>query len=578
MSTTVLSDLRTKPCLRKAGATNYHVYLRSKASIHPDLHPWYDSVGETWDPPIVVQDPESGFYSQFYRPKMPPDSPGYCPPVLVFRGSETEPSDFARLSLVLRFNFTFASNVPRSIVLTGLNMANAALNNFTNDGVFIPAHGAGQGATHEEVLAWVQGLTNQRDVAAFSGTTDISFRRENMSPFNDDMIDETITVGYNISARLHFDHQGDWGTNITQGMGELTEQYDLAAQQGQLRAAEALADWNGKLIVTGHSLGGGLAANAAIAGAFHTPECDITCVTYNAAGVHENSVHEYVSRSATLGQNSNTQNFSVNDEILNTMQIQQGKLPLVQPFIRWANAIPGNPAMGFSPARNDTAVTPGISPGSTGMGTFAPAYEALPVLWPVSQNTIAEAQVKLQSDESTNELRRQAQAHQDRVLAEYDAANAAELARLQQELDDAWSITAAQRERNAGLQQQIDDIATGRQAVIDNLAQEYATRVPTFPDISNVSNFPTITAMDAMAQSAGSADNFVRGLIGYIMTGEMNPHRAGGFTLNQDVTGQAQTRIEQLITEFRGIPPIGIAAVMYHTFDPCAFTFHNPRG
>lgn len=72
----------------------------------------------------------------------------------------------------------------------------------------------------------------------------------------------------------------DWtGANFRQGLGWQSEQYDEAVQLAQL----ASAAYGDDLAITGHSLGGGLAATAAMA-------VDGAAVTFNASGVHDRTI------------------------------------------------------------------------------------------------------------------------------------------------------------------------------------------------------------------------------------------------------------------------------------------------
>ncbi|MCD9028000.1 alpha/beta hydrolase [Luteimonas sp. BDR2-5] len=72
----------------------------------------------------------------------------------------------------------------------------------------------------------------------------------------------------------------DWtGANFRQGVGWDSEQYDEAVQLAQL----ASAAYGDDLAITGHSLGGGLAATAAMA-------IDGAAVTFNASGVHDKTI------------------------------------------------------------------------------------------------------------------------------------------------------------------------------------------------------------------------------------------------------------------------------------------------
>jgi len=69
--------------------------------------------------------------------------------------------------------------------------------------------------------------------------------------------------------------------DIVQGLGGFVEQYENAAKLG--RSLALVDSLSGALMTTGHSLGGGLAAMAAVAG-------NIRSDTFNAAGLHRNSI------------------------------------------------------------------------------------------------------------------------------------------------------------------------------------------------------------------------------------------------------------------------------------------------
>lgn len=101
-SAKILGDFRAKPCLRKAGGLIYDSYGRDGSQVHPDLRPWIDGAWDTWERPSgadIMDEPASGFHARFYRPKeADPDAPGYCPPVLAFRGSEVTAHDVRDLA------------------------------------------------------------------------------------------------------------------------------------------------------------------------------------------------------------------------------------------------------------------------------------------------------------------------------------------------------------------------------------------------------------------------------------------------------------------------------------------------
>ncbi len=104
----------------------------------------------------------------------------------------------------------------------------------------------------------------------------------------------------------------DWGTNLQQGVGALSAQHGQAiGLAGQLARAVG-AD---NVVLTGHSLGGGLASTASVA-------TDLPAVTFNAAGVHPNTVVA----AAVVGHESpviaadQVRNYHVRGEVLTTLQ------------------------------------------------------------------------------------------------------------------------------------------------------------------------------------------------------------------------------------------------------------------
>lgn len=86
--------------------------------------------------------------------------------------------------------------------------------------------------------------------------------------------------GQYVLAYAGSNEQQDWtGANFEQGVGWQNEQYDQAVQLAQ-QADRAFGD---NLVITGHSLGGGLAATGALA-------TGNAAVTFNASGVHDNTI------------------------------------------------------------------------------------------------------------------------------------------------------------------------------------------------------------------------------------------------------------------------------------------------
>jgi hypothetical protein len=133
--------------------------------------------------------------------------------------------------------------------------------------------------------------------------------------------------------------RADWLTNGKQGLGLETTQYEMAQRLGQ-RFDRSFPDDN--KMITGHSLGGGLAAYAGLS----TGNEDIKVITFNASGLHDNTL------ASTNGQGGVTRadaektvtNFNLDGELLTTLQ--EGKpvspvLSILSPPIGLANAALG---------------------------------------------------------------------------------------------------------------------------------------------------------------------------------------------------------------------------------------------
>ncbi len=82
-----------------------------------------------------------------------------------------------------------------------------------------------------------------------------------------------------VLAMCGTDELKDWGSNFGQGLGFKSAQYDSALELTH-KAKEAFGK---DVVLTGHSLGGGLAAAAAMV-------YDIPAVTYNASGVNDHTL------------------------------------------------------------------------------------------------------------------------------------------------------------------------------------------------------------------------------------------------------------------------------------------------
>lgn len=104
----------------------------------------------------------------------------------------------------------------------------------------------------------------------------------------------------------------DWINNARQGIGWDSKQYDQAVQL----ARDAQQAFGENMVITGHSLGGGLAAAAALA-------TDTTAVTFNAAGVHDDTLRGLGLDPGAVksdAENGQIRRYNVGGEILTAAQ------------------------------------------------------------------------------------------------------------------------------------------------------------------------------------------------------------------------------------------------------------------
>lgn len=117
------------------------------------------------------------------------------------------------------------------------------------------------------------------------------------------------TEGFN---PFNSDARADWWNNLKQGVGTDAVQYRQAVELG----TEAKAAFGDDLVITGHSLGGGLASTVAVA-------VDAPAVTFNAAGIHDrtlsrNGLDPEATRAAA--GNGLVRRYVVEGEVLNYAQ------------------------------------------------------------------------------------------------------------------------------------------------------------------------------------------------------------------------------------------------------------------
>lgn len=119
------------------------------------------------------------------------------------------------------------------------------------------------------------------------------------------------------------DEGQDWKHNFGQGLGLEDAQYDQAIAV----AREARLAFGDRLVLSGQSLGGGLAAAAAMVN-------EIPAVTFNAAGVHDNTIERYGVDASAAKRHADqglVRHYVVKNEILTHLQEDAFPLNMAMP-------------------------------------------------------------------------------------------------------------------------------------------------------------------------------------------------------------------------------------------------------
>ncbi|MEI2428911.1 phospholipase [Lysobacter yananisis] len=128
--------------------------------------------------------------------------------------------------------------------------------------------------------------------------------------------------GHYVLAYSGTDEGKDWLTNFRQGLGFEDAQYN----QAMALAREAKVAFGDEVVITGHSLGGGLAAAASITSG-------IPAVTFNASGVHDKTLErigiDADAAKQEMADSGQIRRYAVKNEILT--DLQEHSIPL-----KWA--------------------------------------------------------------------------------------------------------------------------------------------------------------------------------------------------------------------------------------------------
>ncbi|MCC5973394.1 MAG: hypothetical protein JJT81_05010 [Rubellimicrobium sp.] len=341
-------------CWRQACYMAQHVYSDPAppggfSTQWPDKIAEVDRNWEEWNE--LDEQSGSGFVARLFKVRgWDPDAPEspVCPPCLAFRGTDFDDMrDIAIAPKVTIMGFTVFDTIISMDERIDASVGRDALVNRGFSAVPIYS---------DSGTVWVEGAN-------------FGIR----APF-------PVSIELEILTRS----DGDWLSNIMQGLGRRSQQYEQAKLYGRRIVPQFIRPLAVKrLEITGHSLGGGLAAAVCTVLSREFPFVFFHAITFNAAGVHANTVAP-----ASLGSGS-IDNFTVEDEILTTVQSFTSQIPVAGAIFRMAERTIGQ--RGMPPALGTMQVVRGESPGGHGLG---PRGSTLPNLFPIAEQTLVTSHVR----------------------------------------------------------------------------------------------------------------------------------------------------------------------------------------
>lgn len=359
-------------CRRHAGYLAMHVYKHPPppgvgfSTRYPDRVAEVEEHWEDWE--VLDNHDGSGLVARLYKLKSydpEGDNSQLCPPCLAFRGTDFHDLRGLAIAASIRWRiFRFFGWTHDFTVV---------LDETVPPKTSTPGrHAAARGAPTVEVPYTRDELIDM----AFRPFP--IFHEEGATEFETAADGETFEVTFRVGLDLLAREDGDWVANILQGLGRPTPQYEEAISFGQQVIDQRIAtSTDNRLEITGHSLGGSLAAAVACVLDRTYPDFMIHGMTFNAAGVHPNTVAP-----ASLGEAA-IHNFTVEDEGLTTVHTFTDRLPVIGSIFRLAERTINQ--VGMPPAIGQLIVQRGTWP----PGTTHPTQvgTGLPNLFPIEDQT-----------------------------------------------------------------------------------------------------------------------------------------------------------------------------------------------
>jgi hypothetical protein len=351
---------------------------------------------------ILGNEQHSGFLATMYTPK----SGNGCPPTLALRGTVFEDARGIAIMCHLKaypaFDPSRASEISFGIAPElGMPPAPPAPSAFAATPLGAAAYGA-ELAQYANALgeytSFVDALIKEGNWLELFAEQSLNTTATSRLPFVlplglARLIPEdyrTMVVELKLEVWLNQD-QGDWATNVLQGIGQNTIQYDTELKQAVDEAMDIADNFDKQLRITGHSLGGGLASAAALYAIKKDPEMKIYGLGYDSAGLHGNTVKN-LNTSFDLTSDAKIRCRAVEDEALTSMEKPSDFVPIASSLIRFTGSKMPPPVgayderKGVSPGPVGTSVddTGAVKPGRV----YAAKGQAMPNLFDLGSQTL----------------------------------------------------------------------------------------------------------------------------------------------------------------------------------------------
>lgn len=369
MSTTSAGNAKWNTCWRQAAYLSKYIYKDPPGPGGFQTH-YPDKMAEieqNWQYWLSLNNQNSsGLVTRLFKLKAwdPSDTAApTCPPCLVFRGTDFEDMRGLAFSASVRvrwgilwknfyINKVFDSTIPPKMSRPARGRGSVQLE-FTREDLL------GMGFTPISIL-------NESGQTTVEGATSGT----------------SLNLNLTLSADIMAKEGGDWLNNLFQGLGRGSKQYADAKTFGRRCVTEKILPLADKQMeISGHSLGGGLAAAICCVLDAENPDIKFHAMTFNASGVHAATVRPAALTDGVIN------NFTVEDELLTTLQSYTNTLPFVGAvFIHAARRL-GMAAM--PPALGTMRRVRGHSPG----GDLGAKSSALPNLFPVHMQALRPSSV-----------------------------------------------------------------------------------------------------------------------------------------------------------------------------------------